>query len=57
MYYEEKIINGILCYRCSPVGGWTEFSIESLSKRAYNDRQKLKALTKHVREMNTTLEK
>ena len=57
MYYEEKLIDGILCYRCSPVGGWTEFSIESLSERAYNDRQKLKALTKHVRELNAAIEK
>lgn len=51
MYYEEKLIDGVLCYRCSPVGGWTEFSIESLSERAYNDRQKLKALTLRVREL------
>ena len=57
MYYEEKIIDGILCYRCTPKGDWTKFSIESLSERAYNDRQKLKALTLRVREMNTTLEK
>ena len=56
MYYEEQIIDGILCYRCSPVGGWTEFSIESLSERAYNDRQKLKALTKHVRELEGMIE-
>ena len=57
MYYEEKIIDGILCYRCSPVGGWTEFSIESLSERAYNDRQKLKALTLRVQELSTAIEK
>ena len=48
MYYEEKIIDGILCYRCTPNGDWTKFSIESLSKRAYNDRQKLKTLRKCV---------
>ena len=29
-------------------GDWTKFSIESLSKRAYNDRQKLKTLRKCV---------
>ena len=57
MYYEEKLIDGILCYRCTPNGDWTKFSIETLSKRAYDDRQKLKALTKCVREMNTILEK
>jgi hypothetical protein len=57
MYYEEKIIDGILCYRYKPNGDWTKFTIESLSERAYNNGQKLKALRKCVMEMNTTLEK
>ena len=57
MYHEEKLIDGILCYRHTPKGDWTKFSIESLSERAYNDRQKLKTLRKCVMEMNTTLEK
>ena len=57
MYYEEQIIDGILCYRCVPKGDWTKFSIESLSERAYNDRQKLKALTLRVQELSAALEK
>lgn len=33
MYYKEKMINGILHYKCSPKGEWHEFSIEKLSER------------------------
>lgn len=56
MYYEEKLIDGVLCYRCTPKGDWTKFSIESLSERAYNDRQKLKALTLRVQELSAAIE-
>lgn len=31
MYYEEKIINGVLCYRNDPNREWTPFTIEALS--------------------------
>ena len=32
MYYEEKIINGILCWRSIPKGMWTAYSAEELEK-------------------------
>ena len=31
MYYEEKIINGILCWRSTPKGMWTAYSAEELT--------------------------
>ena len=31
MYYEEKIINGVLCYRTTPNGEWEQFTLEALS--------------------------
>lgn len=31
MYYEEKIINGVLCWRNDSEGEWTPFTIEALS--------------------------
>jgi len=34
MYYEEKIVDGILCYRGTPDGEWIPFTLEELS-RAY----------------------
>ena len=33
MYYEEKIINGILMFRNNPNGDWHQVSIENMSKR------------------------
>lgn len=31
MYYEEKIIDKILCYRHTPDGEWTQYTIEELT--------------------------
>ena len=33
MYYEEKIINDILCYRHSPNGKWMEFTKAKLTSK------------------------
>lgn len=36
MYYEEKLINGILMWRGMPDGDWKQCSIEEMSKRIVN---------------------
>lgn len=36
MYFEEKIIEGILCFRSSPNGAWQAYSREELTKRVGN---------------------
>jgi hypothetical protein len=33
MYYEEKIINGVLCNRTSPDDKWIPFTVEQLSRK------------------------
>ena len=33
MYYEEKIINGILYHRGTPGGRWIPFTVEELSSK------------------------
>ena len=33
MYYEEKIIDFVLCWRNNPKGEWTEFSKEELTQK------------------------
>jgi len=33
MFYEKKIINGVLMFRNSPTGAWRQFSIEAMSTR------------------------
>lgn len=36
MYYEEKLINGVMHYRTTPDGEWTAYTLYDLSAR-YND--------------------
>lgn len=31
MYYEEKILNGVLCWRGTPNGDWTEKTAKQLT--------------------------
>jgi len=33
MYYEEKVINRVLCYRDTPKGKWIPFSAPELTGR------------------------
>ena len=62
MYYEEKIINGVLMCRKHPDGQWQQVSIELLSTRFVQlqaDRDALQsrvdALEAYVREILTDL--
>jgi len=31
MYHEEKVINGVLCWRVTPDGEWTQYTPEALT--------------------------
>jgi len=45
MYYEEKLIDGILMFRTSPKGWWNQCSISEMNKRIIalqKENQKLK---------------
>jgi len=33
MYYEEKMINGVLMFRTTPEGDWRQCSIEKMGER------------------------
>ena len=33
MYYEEQMINGVMCYRTDPDGEFTPYTLEALSQR------------------------
>ena len=33
MYYEEKVVNGVLCWRGTPEGEWTPWPLEGLTAR------------------------
>ncbi len=40
MYYDEQVINGVLCHRGAPNGKWIPFTVEQLTARL----QELKAV-------------
>ncbi len=31
MYYEEEIVNGVLCWRNTPDGEWIQYTVEALT--------------------------
>ncbi len=33
MYFEEKMIDGVMCFRTTPDGEWRPFDIKELSRR------------------------
>lgn len=44
MYYEETIINGVLCFRNTPKGEWIKFSDIELTNEILRLKEKLKEL-------------
>jgi len=44
MYYEEKWIDGKLCYRYTPDGEWTEFDLNSYRVRCAELQQQVKSV-------------
>ena len=44
MYYEEQIINGVLCHRNHPTGDWIPFTAEELTKQLSVVKSKLIAI-------------
>lgn len=44
MYYQEKLISGVLCWRNTPDGEWKKVSEESLSARVIGAEQRVTRL-------------
>ncbi len=44
MYYEEKIINGVLCHRSSPKGTFKPFTDEQLTEKIVKLEQEVRSL-------------
>lgn len=41
MFYQEKVINDILCVRYTPNGNWHQLTLEQLTKRVIDAEFKL----------------
>ena len=57
MYYEEKIIDGILHCKMTPGGSWFEVSKESLVSRLVKAETIVRELKELIEKMNSILEK
>ena len=44
MYHEEKVINGVLCWRGTPDGEWEQYTAESLTIALTAERGRAKEL-------------
>lgn len=44
MYYEERLINGVLMFRTTPCGDWHQCSIENMSQRIIEMGAEIRAL-------------
>ena len=55
MYYEEKIVNGVLCSRKTPQGIWVPISIEQISQRVVIAEKRVKQLEGILDEANGIL--
>lgn len=55
MYYEEKLIDGYMCYRTTPNGTWHPFTLRELSLRYVQVKAKLTDLRVRADEMDQQL--
>jgi hypothetical protein len=44
MYHEEKVINGVLCWRGTPDGEWQQYTAEALTVALTAERGRAKDL-------------
>lgn len=58
MYYQEEVINGILCFRTSPTDTWHEVSKKALTERVLRLVKELSLVKeKHDIELNIIINK
>lgn len=48
MYYEEKVVDGVLCWRSKPDGAWTQFTAQELTVQVVQTKQAALALMARV---------
>ena len=44
MYHEEKVINGVLCWRGTPDGKWAPYTLEAMTIALTAERTRAKEL-------------
>jgi len=57
MYYEEKIINGVLSHRSTPDGEWIPFTIEALSIAYISQQSTINSYGFQINNLKETLDR
>lgn len=55
MFYEEKLIDGIMCYRTKPDGEWTQYPTEELSRRYDQVEAERRASRERIKDLEATI--
>lgn len=50
MYYEEKMINGVMCWRATPTSDFVPYDLKELSQRYADLKEQFEALTTNLTE-------
>jgi len=56
MYYEENVINGILCHRSTPDGEWEQFTVEALTTAFISTKSALKSAENTIINLNNAID-
>ena len=57
MYHEEKVINGVLCWRGTPDGEWQQYTAEALTIALVSERERSKDLERLALKANEKFER
>lgn len=55
MYYDEQVINGVLCHRSTPNGEWIPFTAESLTLSLVASRVQLNSRDEKIAKLEACL--
>lgn len=55
MYYDEQVINGVLCHRGTPQGEWIPFTLEALSISLVAMRRQVKDRDERIAKLTSLL--
>lgn len=56
MYYDEQVINGVLCHRGTPNGEWIPFTLESLTLSLVASRVQLNSREEKIAKLEACLD-
>ena len=56
MFYEEKIVSGVMCWRNAPNGEWTAFSLEDMAHKYQEEKSAVAVYTERINRASNLLQ-